>query len=165
MSLKDEIGKRGPFQSLEQEAVLNVLKTTEQLHAQATELLKPYGISPTQYNVLRILRGASATCSNSGIACKDIADRMITRDPDMTRLLDRLEKRQLIARTRCPEDRRVVKTSITADAIKMLSELEQPMIDLHQKQVGHLGEERLKQLVSLMEGIREKQPAASSAML
>jgi len=160
MSLKDELGKRSPFQSLEQEAVLNIFKTVEQLHTQAVELLKPHGLSPTQYNVLRILRGASATCCGSGIPCKDIADRMITRDPDMTRLLDRLEKRGLIARSRCPDDRRVVKTSITPDALKVLGELDQPMLELHQRQVGHLGEERLQQLISLMEGIREKQPAA-----
>jgi DNA-binding MarR family transcriptional regulator len=110
-------------------------------------LLKPLGISPTQYNVLRILRGAG----EAGLACREIADRMITRDPDMTRLLDRLEKRQLIGRARDTQDRRVVKTRITPEGLALLSELDEPVRRMHQKQLAHMDERQLKTLNTLLE--------------
>src|SRR3954451_22518660 len=106
--IQSEIKKAHPFESREQEAFLNLLKTADVLMAELAELLKPHGISPTQYNVLRILRGVGAGCCGGGhpdpaakgVPCRDIGQRMITRDPDITRLLDRLEDRALIARQR-----------------------------------------------------------------
>src|SRR6187431_1756250 len=122
--LKDEIGKLQDFESLAQEAFLNLLRTCGQLTAEADELLKPLGISGTQYNVLRILRGAGALDASKGIACGEVAARMVTRDPDMTRLLDRMERVGLITRARSSEDRRVVKVAITAEGLKVLKKLD-----------------------------------------
>ena len=112
----------------EQEAFLAVLRTADALMGDLADLLKPHGLSPTQYNALRILRGAGAGCCDGGhhdpaakgIACREIGDRMITRDPDLTRLLDRLEARGLIARARDSSDRRVVTTRITASGFGAL---------------------------------------------
>ena len=147
--LQRETGKQHPFDSLEQEAALNVQKTADALMAMASDTLKPAGLSITQYNVLRILRGAGES-----LACGEIAQRMITREPDMTRLLDRLEKRGLIARSRSETDRRVVQTSITPRGVALIDELDQPILGLHKRQLGHLGETRLRQLIELLEEAR-----------
>jgi DNA-binding MarR family transcriptional regulator len=112
--------------------------------------LRPTGLSPTQYNVLRILRGAEP----DGLVCREIGERMITRDPDITRLLDRLEERGLVARSRGTEDRRVIVTRITREGLRILESLDEPIEALHLKQVGHLGPERLKGLIALLEAIR-----------
>src|SRR3712207_9084149 len=105
--LRDEIKQARPFRSAEQEAFLNLQRTADVLMARMAEVLKTQGVSPTQYNVLRILRGAG----DEGLPCGAVAERMITRDPDITRLLDRLEKQGLIARARDTRDRRVVMAS------------------------------------------------------
>src|SRR5215208_3992462 len=99
MSLGKDIKKSKPFDSLEQEAMLNLARTADLLQRDMAEVMKPWNLSPTQYNVLRILRGAGEP-----LACGEVADRMISRDPDMTRLLDRLEKRGLITRSRSTSD-------------------------------------------------------------
>src|SRR6476661_884936 len=137
--IHSEIKKTRPFASVEQEVFLNIQKTADCLMAEVTEFLKPHGISPTQYNVLRILRGEGAGCcagghadpSAKGLACREIGQRMITRDPDMTRLLDRLEDRGLIARARDSADRRVVTSRITEQGLKLLAALDEPVLDLH----------------------------------
>ena len=162
--LKDEIGKRTPFDSIEQEVFLNVQKTADVLAAEAAELLKPFGLSSTQYNVLRFLRGIHAGCcagghadpGAKGIACREIGEQMITRDPDVTRLLDRLEERGLISRGRDAKDRRVISIRITEAGLELLAKLDQPVIELHKKQLGHLGEEKLDQLLSLLELVRTR---------
>ena len=133
--------------SPEDEAYLNVQRTADHLLRGVEELLKPAGLTPSQYNVLRILRGAGP----DGLACGEIAGRMLTRDPDMTRLLDRLDKRGLVTRTRSASDRRVVLTRITSAGLKLLASLDEPVPDLHKKQLQHLGRERLKQLSALLE--------------
>jgi DNA-binding MarR family transcriptional regulator len=112
-------------------------------------LLKSEELSPTQYNVLRILRG-----SPEGLPCGEIAVRMITRDPDITRLLDRLEKRDLIARCRETKDRRMVMTRITPAGLKLLSLLDEPVEEAHRKQLGHLGKERMQALSELLKNAR-----------
>ena len=112
-------------------------------------VLKAEDLSATQYNVLRILRGAP-----DGLACGEIADRMITRDPDITRLLDRLEKRRLISRCRETKDRRMVKVRIVPEGLKLLSRLDEPVQQIHRKQLGHLGRERLRQLADLLQAAR-----------
>jgi DNA-binding MarR family transcriptional regulator len=159
-----EIKKVRPFESVEQEVFLNVLKTADVLMTEVTELLKPYGISPTQYNVLRILRGAGAGCCDGGhpdpgakgIACREIGDRMITRDPDMTRLLDRLEKAELITRERDKTDRRVIVSRVTDSGLELLKRLDEPMVALHKRQLGHLGEAKLHELLELLEAVRSR---------
>lgn len=162
--IQGEIKKARPFESVEQEVFLNIQKTADVLMGEVTELLKPHGISPTQYNVLRILRGAGAGCcagghadpAAEGVACREIAERMITRDPDMTRLLDRLEDRGLIARERDTKDRRMIITRITCGGLELLAGLDAPLLDLHKRQLGHLGEGKLDELLTLLERVRER---------
>src|ERR1700730_6110717 len=117
----------------EEAAFLDLLRTTDLLSRGLVRLLKDEDISSTQYNVLRILRGAP-----DGLPCGEIASRMITRDPDVTRLLDRLEKRELISRSRETRDRRTVIARITPDGLKLLARLDGPVEEGHRKQLGHL---------------------------
>ena len=136
---------------LEEVAYLELLRTTDLLSRGIAQLLKVEELSATQYNVLRILRG-----SPDGLACGEIANRMITRDPDVTRLLDRLEKRKLIERSRDPEDRRTVMARITREGLKLLAKLDEPIRQTHRRQLGHLGTERLRELVrSLLEARKQ----------
>jgi DNA-binding MarR family transcriptional regulator len=128
--------------SREESAFVDLLRTTDLLSRRLALVLK--------YNVLRILRGAP-----EGLACGEIADRMITRDPDVTRLLDRLEKRGLIARSRESKDRRMVLTRITPEGLTALAELDQPIQDLHREQLGHLGRNRLGALSELLQLVRK----------
>ncbi len=114
-------------------------------------LLKAEELSATQYNVLRILRGAA-----EGLACGEIGNRMITRDPDITRLLDRLEKRGLISRCRETKDRRMVMARITSEGMKLLARMDGPVREMHCKQLGHLGGERLRALTALLQLSRER---------
>src|SRR5207245_3637840 len=129
----------------EEAAFLDLLRTTDLLSRGLAQVLKNEELSATQYNVLRILRG-----SPDGLPCGDIASRMITRDPDITRLLDRLEKRGLISRSRETKDRRTVMARITPDGLKVLSRLDEPVQAAHRKQLGHLGRERLRVLTELL---------------
>ena len=135
----------------EEAAFLEMLRTTDQLSRGLVPLLKAEELSPTQYNVLRILRGAP-----EGLPCGEIGQRMITRDPDITRLLDRLEKRGLIARWRDSQDRRMVLARITPEGLKVLARLDEPMQQGHRKQLGHLGRERLKALCELLRAARRE---------
>src|SRR5581483_11940689 len=120
--------------SPEEEVFLELFRTSDLLSRGLVRVLKTAELSPTQYNVLRILRGAP-----EGLACGEIASRMITRDPDITRLLDRLEKWQLISRCRETEDRRTVMTRITPEGLKLLASLDEPVQAAHRKQLSHLG--------------------------
>ena len=155
--LQHEIGKRRPFECAEEEAFLSILRTADLMDRAVVEMFKPYDLSPTQYNVLRILRG---TCPSgtSGLACSAIAEQMLTRDPDMTRLLDRLEKRGLISRARAERDRRVVRTCITQKGLDLLKELDPVVSGCNRKHLGHMSQEQLRQLIDLLEVAREKMP-------
>jgi DNA-binding MarR family transcriptional regulator len=146
-----EIKQSKPFPTLEEEAALNVQRTANVLSQGLTELLKQHDLTGTQYNVLRILRGAG----EKGLTAGDIGDRMITRDPDVTRLLDRLEKRGLVERWRCTHDRRVVWTRITRAGLDVIGPLDRPITELHDRQLGHLGRDRLQELIELLEAARE----------
>ena len=129
-----------------------LLQTADALSQEAEQLLKAAGLTGTQYNVLRILRGAEP----EGLPCRGIGDRMISHDPDMTRLLDRMEKRGLITRKRQIDDRRVVKTRITPRALSLLETLDQPVHELHKRQFRHIPATRLKVLGRLLEKIRAR---------
>src|SRR6266704_1666146 len=129
----------------EEAAFLDLLRTTDLLSRGLVQVLKTEDLSATQYNVLRILRGAP-----DGLPCGEIANRMITRDPDITRLLDRLEKRNLISRCRESKDRRMVMARITPEGLKLLARLDEPVQTAHRKQLGHLGAVRLKELEDLL---------------
>lgn len=150
--LRAELKQTKPFRSVEEEVFLNILRTGDALRQGELALFKSAGLSPSQYNVLRILRGAGP----AGLACQEISERMITRDPDVTRLLDRLERRELVSRSREQNDRRVVTTRITERGLKLLESLDEPLTQVHQRQLEHLGHEKLRQLVELLEAAREK---------
>lgn len=132
------------------EASLEVLRTADVLVQGLAATLKPYGLSLNQYNVLRILRGAEP----GGLPCGQIAERMLTRDPDMTRLLDRLEGRGLVGRCREQDDRRVVLTRITGQGMKVLAELDEPVRKKHDEQLGHLSDAKLRHLMELLQAAR-----------
>jgi DNA-binding MarR family transcriptional regulator len=132
-----------------------LLQAADSLGQEAEQLLKAAGLTGAQYNVLRILRGAEP----EGLPCRGIGDRMISHDPDMTRLLDRLEKRALITRVRQTDDRRVIKTRITPQALSLLKTLDQPVRELHKHQFRHMSTGRLKLLFDLLEEIRVRKPA------
>ncbi len=149
--IQQEIQQTKPVPSLEEEAYLNVQRTANVLLQGLTEVLRAHDLTPTQYNVLRILRGAGDT----GLTAGEVGDRMITRDPDVTRLLDRLEKRGLAKRWRCTHDRRVVWTRLTPAGSAAIAPLDAEIAELHLRQVAHLGAERLTTLISLLEAARD----------
>jgi DNA-binding MarR family transcriptional regulator len=152
MTLAREIKKAKPFDVREQEAFLNLARTWDVLSGEmAVSVFKPAGLTPAQYNVLRILRGAGGA-----LACGEIGARMIAREPDMTRLLDRLETRGLVARSREASDRRVVSVRITPAALKALEALDPQVLAAHRKQLGHMTKKELERLIALLEKARRQ---------
>lgn len=156
--LAEEIRQAKPFRSLEQEAYLNLQRTAAVLEQAFEEALRPHGISATQYNALRILRGAGT----AGLSCQEVGARMIRLDPDLTRLFDRLEDRGLVRRARSIEDRRVVFVRITPTGLRLLGPLDDVVDALHGKTIGGLGEKKLRLLVELSEEIRNLWSAHSA---
>jgi len=148
--LQAEIKQKAPFTSVEQEVYLNLLRTGDKLSKSVEDLLRASGLSGTQYNVLRILRGAG----REGLTCGETGERMVTHDPDITRLLDRLEKRKFITRARDARDRRVVKTRITPQGLRLLDKLDKPLAELQQGLFAHMTGRDLKKLSSLLEKVR-----------
>jgi DNA-binding MarR family transcriptional regulator len=150
-ALREEIQQRKPFASLEQEAFLSIGRTEAGLRDAFEQVLKPFGISLTQYNVLRILRGAGP----EGLCRNDIRDRLITRMPDVTRLLDRMEQAGLITRARSTADRRQVTTRMTARGRQMVNALDGPVAAEHARRLGHLSKSRLRALIELLARVRQ----------
>ena len=150
--LADEIKQTKPFETPEDEAFVSVLRTAEGFLWREAELLKPYEVTLAQYNVLRILRGAEP----EGLICREIGERMITRDPDVTKLLDRLEARGLVRRERQEADRRVIVARITPEGLLLLKEIDGPVLKMTEDLLGHLGERKLATLIRLLEEAREK---------
>ena len=149
--LRDEIRQTRPFVSLHQEAYLNLARTAAVLSHSFNEAIKPYGITATQYNVLRILRGAG----NTGLCRNDVRDRLVAQVPDVTRLLDRMEEAGLIERERETTDRRLVTTRITAEGLRVLDALDAPIVEVHRAQLGHLTRQQLTTLIELLSLARE----------
>ena len=149
-----EIRQTKPFSSREEEAFLNLGRTWETLLGRFAELLKQFQLTPTQYNMLRILRGAGA----DGLTCSEASARMITAEPDVTRLLDRLEGRKLIFRERSKTDRRIVLTRITQQGLDLLTAIQQPAEKLLRRNLGCLGQQKLADLIATLETLREVQP-------
>src|SRR5258706_11611798 len=143
-----------PSASLEARIFVALLQTADTLGQEAEQFLKSAGLTGAQYNVLRILRGAEP----AGLPCKGIGDRMISHDPDMTRLLDRMDKRGLITRERQTDDRRVIKTRITAQGLDILKKIDTPIQELHKRQFLHMGATRLKTLAAALEEVIPKTP-------
>ena len=150
--LTDEIKQTKPFATLEDEAFVSVLRTAEAFLWREAEFLKPHEVTLAQYNVLRILRGAEP----DGLICREIGERMITRDPDVTKLLDRLETRGLVSRERQEKDRRIIVARVTAEGLGLLEKLDGPVLGLTAELLGHLGQQKLRTLIRLLEEAREK---------
>jgi len=148
--LQAELKQKIPFTSREQEAYLSLLRTADALQAQVEARLKDFGLTGTQYNALRILRGAGP----EGLPCREIGERMITHDPDITRLLNRLEDRGFVERTRARRDRRVIYGKITTAGLKLLREMDAPIEKQGRDMLRHVGQEYLKQLIELLELVR-----------
>ena len=145
-SLKTELKQTRDFESPEQEAFLNLQRTTALLVGPFATRLKEHGLSHSLSHILRILRGQRG----NGLSCTEISERMVTRDPDVTRLIDRLEKAELVRRERSTTDRRVVLTSITEAGLALLEGLDSPMLALHRETLGHLSRKDLKDLNRLL---------------
>ena len=150
--LRDEIRQERPFASAEQEAHLAVARTAAVLEHAVAEALKPYDITPTQYNVLRILRGAG----EKGLCRNDVSARMVARVPDATRLLDRMETAGLIQRFRDDQDRRFVTTRISVEGLRLVDSLDAPMEALHKEHFGQLTTDEVRGLISALERVRDR---------
>lgn len=152
--LKREIKQTKPFANVQEEVILSLVRTADQLAVPMNEVLRQENLSLSQYNVLRILRGSGAT----GLPCGEIAERMIRRDPDLTRLLDRMEARGLVARSRGLTDRRVVLATITQEGLRLLDSLDQAVAASVVKTLSHMPKERLRTLLELLEEARQPCP-------
>lgn len=150
-TLRDEIKQGKPFDSLEQEALLSIERTAAVLMHGFADSLKAHDITPTQYNVLRILRGAGAV----GLCRHEIRDRLVAQVPDVTRLLDRMEESGLVARERGEEDRRLVTTRITRAGLRLLKRLHGPVAESHVRRLGHLSDAQLRTLIGLLAAARD----------
>ena len=149
--LAAELRQNKPFARPEEEALLNLLRTHEFIQQRQTEFFKRFQLTPTQYNILRILRGAG----KDGITCARAAERMVAADPDITRLLDRLEARKLIRRERGSQDRRVVISRITADGLELIETIDKPLAEFLKRHMGRAGRKKLGELIEILESIRE----------
>lgn len=145
-----EIKQTKPFSSLEEETFVSLMRTADQLQQQVAELLKAHGLSPTQFNALRILRGAGP----GGLPCSEIGERMINHDPDITRLLDRLERQGLVQRSRGQEDRRVIMARITPAGLDAIKPIDRPMEEYHRKAMKHVPKTQLKSLLNVLDAVR-----------
>jgi DNA-binding MarR family transcriptional regulator len=138
------------FDSLEQEAFLNLWRTYDRLHILEEELFARYDLTPQQYNALRLLRGEG----DRRLATLALASRLVSRAPDITRLLDKLEERKLIERERPPDNRRMVLVGLTPGGLGLLADLDKQVRACHARQLGHLAPEQLRALIALLEAAR-----------
>lgn len=153
-SLQHDIGKKKPFDSPEVEAYLNLARTSSVLSGPIERLLGAHGLSPSAYNMLRILRGSLRTSpdprTHPGRRCSEIGAELVARVPDVTRLVDRLEKQGFVERQRCPRDRRVVYIRITRKGLSTLESIDRPLLDLHRAQMAHMSRGELASLSRLL---------------
>jgi DNA-binding MarR family transcriptional regulator len=149
--LQRELKQRKPFSSLEEEVFLNAMRTADRLLWGEVAVLREAGLTFPQYNVLRILRGARP----GGLSCREISDRMVTQDSDLTRLLDRLETGGLVIRERDPQDRRVIMPRITGKGLAVLEQLDGPVAQVHRDQLKHMTKQQLETLAELLAAARE----------
>ena len=148
--LQHELKKKRPFESPEEEVLLSVVRTSDQLQIRSARLLREHGLTPSQYNILRILRG-----EGKPLPILEIASRTITVVPGITGLIDRLERAGFVNRVRCETDRRVIYVALTDKGMTTLAALDEPLIALHRKLLGHLPQAELKELIRLLEKVRE----------
>ncbi len=139
-----------PFKSVEEEAILSIARTAAVIEHAGAEALKPFNLTITQYNVLRILRGAGS----EGLCRNEVGQRLVTKVPDVTRLLDRMEASGLIVRQRAGEDRRFVTTQITDKGLTLLEKIDRELPAIHGRHLGHVSRKRLKALIGILEEVR-----------
>jgi DNA-binding MarR family transcriptional regulator len=156
--LKLEIAQEHPFASLEEEALLNLLRTSDGLNRAVQLKTRPWGVTSTQYNVLRILRGAQP----QGLTCSAIGSRMIAAEPDITRLLARMKAIKLIRQRRDRQDKRVVWTQISESGLALLREMEPVILRLPREVLGHVSQAELTELIRLLELVRGRNQEAQS---
>lgn len=149
-TLQNELKQAKPFKCLEEATYLGIVRTAAVLEHALTQALKPYGITPTQYNVLRILRGAGA----DGLCRNEIGERLVTSVPDVTRLLDRMEEMRLIGRQRSASDRRYVTTRLSRQGLELVNQLDARIAAIHRERLGHLSRARLQALCELLDTVR-----------
>jgi DNA-binding MarR family transcriptional regulator len=147
--LQQELKKQRPFDRPDQEAALSIVRTSDQLQIRFARLFREFGLTPSQYNILRILRGEGRP-----LPILDIASRTITVVPAITGLIDRLEAAGLVNRLRGDKDRRVVYVALTEQGAKTLAALDAPLLELHQRLLGHLSSAELSNLIGLLEKMR-----------
>jgi DNA-binding MarR family transcriptional regulator len=151
-ALQTELKQNKPFKSLQEEALLSITRTAAVVEHAVAQALRPHGITPTQYNVLRILRGAG----QGGLCRQEVGERLVRRVPDVTRLLDRMEDGALIARRRGEDDRRYVATYITAKGLSLLATIDNEICAIHQQQIGHVDGRSLKVLIDVLAKVRAR---------
>jgi DNA-binding MarR family transcriptional regulator len=151
-TLKEEIKQTRPFRHVGEEAYLSLVRTAAMLEHRVSQALKPHGLTATQYNVLRILRGAGA----EGLCRNEVGERLVTAVPDVTRLLDRMEQMGLISRERGTVDRRYVTTRLSKKGAELVNKLDAHVAAMHEQQLGHLDKRSLKTLVDLLALVRER---------
>ena len=157
MALQHEIKKRQPFESPEQEAILSILRTSDRLQIHFARLFREYELTSSQYNVLRILRG-----EGQPLPILEIADRMVAVVPGITGLIDRLEQAGWVRRQRCEKDRRVIYVAPSEKALKVLGQIDRPLLELHKRVLGHLSKAELAELIRLLEKARSPEIAIES---
>jgi len=154
--LQDEIGKKRPFDLAEEEAYLNVRRTAAALESFFGRLFRKHGLSEATYNVLRILRPAG----EEGRCWTEIREDLVVPVPDVTRLIDRLERSGHVERVRCAKDRRKVYVRITGKGLALVESLDEPVRALLRERLGHVGGEELRTLSRLLERARETSESA-----
>lgn len=148
-TLQDEIKKRKPFDSVEQEATLAIMRTSDLLENRIARLLREYNLTLSQYNVLRILRG-----EGKPMPCLEVADRMIQVAPAITRVMDQLLALGLVTKTQSNHDRRVFEVELTSEASRLLKKIDQPILDLHASLLSNVAKSDLTSLIRLLESVR-----------
>ena len=149
-TLRDELKMTRPFRSVEEEAILSIARTAAVVDHAGAEALKRFDLTITQYNVLRILRGAG----ENGLCRNEVGERLVTKVPDVTRLLDRMEASGLIVRQRGSADRRYVTTRVTEKGLKLLEKIDRELPGIHGRQLGHMSQKKLHDLIDLLEEVR-----------
>ncbi|MCA9099645.1 MAG: MarR family transcriptional regulator [Planctomycetales bacterium] len=157
-TLQQQLNKRHGFAVPEEEVYLNVQRTHGVLAGPLAQLFKRHDLSAPLYNILRILRGVGA----QGLPCSQIGQRMVTREPDVTRLIDRLERAGWVARRRSDADRRVVNVVISRSGLKLVDRLDKPVAELHREELGHLTREEMRELNRLL--VKARQVAEQRAL-
>lgn len=150
--LQDELRQAKPFRAVEEEAYLSIVRTAALLEHTLAQALKPLELTPTQYNVLSILRGAGG----EGLCRNEIGCRLVTAMPDVTRLLDRMEDTGLIVRERSRDDRRMVATKLTKKGLDLVSKADAKVLEAHEQQFKGIDRKGLRSLVALLAGVRER---------